>query len=387
MQKNDNKFPDMIFVSMENWDEVWRRNLFVCSKLAKRFPDSKILFCGLPNDISRSMRIGSFRELSYPSTWTVPGYSNIIVTRPPKIVPNRFKWARKVNEIIFRTHVCNVAKKIGIKDPILWLNAHYSVHMAGKMKERMIVYDITDDWALMAGQSQKEKTLISYQDRELCKIADIVIVCSKALEESRKPLCKKILLLPNGVDVDHYKNALKSNKGRNKRKWPVPVFGYTGTIDSYRIDINIIVALARAFPGGSVVLAGPIYLGNKETSLLTRERNIHLTGAIPYANIVDYVKDFDVCIAPYMESGFADSLNPLKLWEYLACGKPIVSTNISSFRDFRHLCCVVSGVDEFISACRAALSENDKLVLSRISEAEKNSWNARIDCLVHNLMD
>jgi teichuronic acid biosynthesis glycosyltransferase TuaH len=165
------KLPDLVFVSLENWDEVWRRNQFLCSGLAQRFPQSKILFVGLPRDISNAVRRRDFSELRSGSTQTIPDYPNITVTRPLKLAPNTLKGGRRLNERMFRAHVRRTMNQVGISKPLLWLNPHDALHMAGRMNERAVIYDITDDWAL-ASRPAWEKRLIEEQDRLLCKRAD-----------------------------------------------------------------------------------------------------------------------------------------------------------------------------------------------------------------------
>jgi glycosyltransferase involved in cell wall biosynthesis len=274
-------------------------------------------------------------------------------------------------------------KEVGIREHLLWLNPHDAVHMAGRMGEQAVIYDITDDWALASGSPQ-EKQLIQEQDHLLCKKADLVVVCSQALEQSRKSLAKRILLLPNGVNVEHYQSVSRAQKAG---AWPSPVFGYTGTLHSDRVDVNLIAAIAAAFPQGSVVLVGPGKLQNEDLQLLSKYKNVHFTGAVPYAQIPKNMAEFDVCIVPHVESEFTESLNPIKLWEYLASGKPIVSSNVAGFREYSELCHIASGASEFVAACQAALQEDASRAKLRMAEAAKHSWDTRIDCLLSVLED
>jgi glycosyltransferase involved in cell wall biosynthesis len=378
------KFPDLLFVSLENWDEVWRRNQFLCSGLAQRFPESKILFVGLPRDVSNAVRRRDFSALKDNTTQKVPGYPNITVTRPLKFAPNTLSAGRHLNERMFRSHVRRVATSIGMKKPLLWLNPHSAVHMAGLMGESAVIYDITDDW-ILASCSPREKQLIQEQDRHLCQRADLTVVCSAALHESRKAASKRILLLPNGVNLKHYQQVDEKNAAQSSFNLPGPVFGYTGTLHDDRIDAEPILALARAFPGGSVVLVGPDFLSDETKAQLAAQPNVHLGGTVPYAGIAATMQQFDVCIVPHHESDFTNSLNPIKLWEYLACGKPIVSTNVAGFRDYPQFVRLASGPDDFVAACRDALQEGDSLTDARRAEAAGNSWDSRLDQLLDTL--
>ncbi len=376
------KFPDLIFVSLENWDEVWRRNQFVCSGLARRFPDSKFLFVGLPRDLSNAARRRDFSEVRSPTTSAVPGYPNIIVTRPLKVAPNTLRGGRRWNERLFRGHVRKVAQQLSMQRPLLWLNPHDAVHMAGRMKERAVIYDITDDWAL-ASFSQREKQLIQAQDRQLCRRADLTIVCSQALYDSRQTLSKSLLLLPNGVDVAHY----GIGECVAPQSTTAPVLGYTGTLHDDRIDAALIVELAQAFPQGKVLLVGPDNLSDGTRATLKAQPNIEMRGAVPYAQIAEVMQQFDVCMVPHQESAFTESLNPIKLWEYLACGKPIVSTAVAGFRNYPQLVHLASGAPAFIAACHRALEEDATTCTQRRAVAAQNSWDARLDELLKTLED
>ncbi len=375
---------DLIFVSMENWDEIWRRNQFVVAELARRFPDRKILFVGLARDFSHALRKGRLREIKAPQTVCAPDLTNVFLTNASKFLPNTLPFCRKINEAAMRRHVRKIARDLGLKAPVLWLNPHSAVHMIGQMNERGALYDITDDWTQLT-QKAAEKRLVTQQDDALCRRANAVVVCSSRLFELKKSRAKELFLVPNGVDVAHY--AAVDNTRRADTQ--APVFGYTGSIHADRVDTDRVLDLARAFPQGRVVLIGPNMLSEAQTSKLRAQPNIELRGAISYAQIPQAMSQFDVCVVPHVESAFTESLNPIKLWEYLAAGKPIVSTNLAGFRDFPALCRIASSRDDFLAACREAAqeaaSDNASQVAARQAEASNNSWTKRVDQIVEIL--
>ena len=373
---------DLIFVSLEDWDDIWRRNQFLCAALARRYPQMKILFVGLPRNVSHHLRHGSLGELRGKATWSVPGFQNITVTRALKLLPDSITAGRAFNEMAARRHIRSVAGSLGMKEPILWLNPHSAAHMAGRMNEKAVIYDITDDWAMAPSFSEWERKLIVEQDRNLCARADLVIVCSEALEKSRRARCKRLLRLPNGVDSEHYASIPGSAE---TNRWARPVFGYTGTIHADRFDVELVAGLAASFAEGSVVLVGPNHLTAGDKKKLAAHENIHITGPVPYAEIAGVMAQFDVCIVPHVETTFTNSLNPLKLWEYLAAGKPIVSTNVAGFSSYPRLCRIASGVDAFARACGKALGENGAHQAERRTEARKHSWDQRIEVLLQTM--
>ncbi len=370
---------DLIFVSMENWDEVWRRNQFLCAGLARRFPGYKILFVGLPRDVTNGLRRGRLPSLGADDE-AVSTLPNITLTRPLKLLPNTLAAGRRLNEALFRGHVRRAARRLGLQSPLLWLNPHSAVHLAGRMGERAVVYDITDDWTTLT-QSPALTRLTVAQDAALCRRADAVVVCSERLFEMKRGLAHNLHLIPNGVDADHYRRVLDGTgpPPAPADGWPRPVLGYTGSIHPDRVDVPLVESLARRFPQGTVALVGPNMLPDADRRLLQSCANVVLLGPVPYARVPDIMRAFDVCITPHRVSAFTESLNPIKLWEYLAAGKPIVATDVAGFRDYPQFVRIAEGADGFARAVEDALQEAPALGEARRAEARRHSWEARLD--------
>ncbi len=378
---------DLIFVSMENWDEVWRRNQFLCAGLARRFPERKILFVGLTRDATNDLRHGRLPSLTATDE-TVPGLPNITLTRPLKLLPNTLEWGRRLNEVLFRSQVRHASRRLGLKNPLLWLNPHAAVHMAGQMGESAVVYDITDDWTTLT-QSSVLKALTVAQDKELCRRADAVVVCSERLFAIKRDLARNLHLIPNGVDAGHYETVLDGQGPLPAPAdgWAKPVIGYTGSIHPDRVDVALVESLARRFPSGTVALVGPNMLTGKDLARLQACPNVVLTGPVPYARLPEMMRAFDVCMTPHRVSAFTESLNPIKLWEYLAAGKPIVSTDVAGFRDYPQFVRIASDADGFADAVEAALREDPAAGEARRAEARRHSWDARLDQILDQILE
>ncbi len=366
---------------MENWDDVWRRNQFVCAGLARRFPNRKILFVGLPVNVTNDIRRGRLPSLSADAA--VPGLPNITLTRPLKLLPDTLGWGRRLNEALFRRHVRAAARRLGMQSPILWLNPHSAVHMAGQMGESQVIYDITDDWTTLTQSPALTKLTIA-QDAALCRRADAVLVCSERLYEMKQGLTERLYLIPNGVDADHYKSVLDGAGPLPSpaEDWAKPVLGYTGTIHPDRVDVPLIEALAKRFSSGTIALVGPNMLTGEDKQRLAACGNVVLTGPVPYAEVPEIMRAFDVCITPHRVTPFTESLNPIKLWEYLAAGKPIVATPVAGFRDYPQFVRLASDADGFADAVEAVLMEDPSMGEARRSEARHHSWNSRLDKIV-----
>ena len=373
---------DLIFISLEDWDDVWRRNQFLCDGLIRRHPRLRILFVAPERDVSNALRTGRWSEFTLPPRRPVSADGRIVCLRPWKFLPNTLRWGRKINEALFRRQVRAEARRLGFHAPILWINAHGAGHAAGKLGESAVIYDITDDWTTLT-QSARHIRLIQEQDADLCRRADAVIVCSERLAEMKAPFAAKLHRIPNGVHAEHYARVCAADGPLpdEARGWRKPVLGYTGSIHADRIDLNLVEALARQLPEATVALVGPMMLSPIERQRLDKLPNIVLTGPKPYAVIPDYMRAFDVCITPHLVTPFTESLNPIKLWEYLAAGKPVIATPVAGFRDYPQFVRLATDAAGFTAALAEALTEDPALPAQRRAEAAKHSWNARLDAV------
>jgi glycosyltransferase involved in cell wall biosynthesis len=249
------------------------------------------------------------------------------------------------------------------------------------MDERAVIYDVTDDWSQIT-QSPAMTRLTLAQDAELCRRADAVTVCSQHLFDMKQGMAKDVYLIPNGVDAEHYRRVLDGSGPLPDvaAHWPKPVLGYTGTVHPDRVDVRLIEALARRFAQGTVALVGPDMLPEEDRTRLRACGNVHSTGAVSYAELPEYMRAFDVCIVPHLMNSFTESLQPIKLWEYLAAGKPIVATKVAGFRDYPQFVRLASDVDEFARGVQEALQEDAAAHQERRrSEARPHSWESRLD--------
>lgn len=384
--------PDLIFISLENWDDIWRRNQFVVAELARRYPGNKILFVGLPRDVSNAIRRASPADL-LGASGPLNQHPNVALTRPLKLLPNTLAAGRAINQRMFARHVAAAAKRLSLRSPLLWINDQSAAHLCRSLGAQRVIYDVTDDWTALA-QPPAVIERIRRDDAWLCRSADAVIVCSQRLLELKRPLVShptRLALIPNGVDAEHYRPAWERDAPPPPpltRRWGRPVLGYVGTIHPERLDVPLVAAVARALAprGGSIALVGPNHLQAADRALLTAE-NIHFAGPAPYALIPRIMRAFDVCIAPHRVCAFTQSLNPIKLWEYLAVGKPIVSTRVAGFTDYPELVDLADNAEQFAAAAIAAIGEDATKPRARREEARRQSWRCRVDQIEELLVE
>ena len=370
---------DLIFVSLEEWDDIWRRNQFLCAKLTERNPGMRILFVSPGRNVVREWLRGERRAQPAATGESAPDRPRITLTHAWEVLPNRFRLGRWCNGWLARRHLRRTVVRLGLRDAVLWINPHDAAHLAGRLGERAVVYDVTDDWSKVSQDAARRRRTVR-EDRRLCGRADAVIVCSEALRRDKKPLNPHVYLVPNGVDARHYA-AAPHTRPPGAAAWRGTVLGYTGTLHGDRLDIELIQGLAALVGGGaSVVLVGPDHLSAAERARLQLP-NVFLTGAVPYARLPEYMHCFDVCIVPHRVSPFTESLNPIKLWEYLALGKPIVSTGVAGFRDYPRFVRLADTAQEFADQAREAGSEPPQVARERRAEAARHSWEARCEAV------
>ena len=373
---------DLIFISLEPWDDIWRRNQFVCAEWARRHAGGRVLFVTPPRDVSNALRRGKLGALRGRGVWSPAGLENVIVAAPTKMLPHTLAAGRAVNALLLRRHVRRMMRKLGLRRPVLWINDHAAGHLAGSVEASAVVYDITDDWT-SSGQAAWLLELVRRQDEALCRAADAVIVCSQRLHEMKRAIVgdDRLHLIANGVDAAHYACVLDDTGALADEAagWRKPVLGYTGTVHADRVDLGLVEQLARAFVQGSIVMIGPNHLPAADRDRLARCGNVHLTGPRAYQELPGLMRAFDVCIVPHRMTAFTESLNPIKLWEYLAAGKSIVATDVAGFRDYPQLVRLVRTPGEFVAAARHALEEGNEKAEARRCEARLHGWDRRVD--------
>lgn len=371
--------PDLIFLSLENWDDIWRRNQFVCATLARRHPEMKILFVGLPRHAKNLLCSGRVGPLLTHPTHRIREYPNINFTAPLRIAPDKTHWGLRINQSLYRNHIAAIARQLSLRNPILWINPHTAYHLIDDIPHSALIYDVTDDWiSLTQSDLDRERTILA--DRILCHRADATIVCSEKLRDLKTHLVPtgRLHLIPNGVDADHYATVLQPGPiSENLAALPRPIYGYTGTLHPDRLDLELLIRTA-ALVRGSFSLIGPNFLTASERHMLASTGKIHILPAVPYERIPEAMRAFDVCITPHRVTDFTESLNPIKLFEYLAAGKPIVSAPVAGFRDYPDLVRLAATPQEFAAALNAAATEAHSRAAAMQPEARKHSWQSRV---------
>jgi glycosyltransferase involved in cell wall biosynthesis len=247
-----------------------------------------------------------------------------------------------------------------------------------RLNFRLIIYDCIDDIRVFC----REKQLGYYLElqRKLVKKSDLILISAQRLRDDIIEIRPdaSIEYLPNGVDFDFFfRNGFNAPLPPDLEKIPRPIIGFVGSLFSW-IDVNLIVSTAQSFPKASIVLIGPI----REIEI-PHLPNIYLLGPRPYSLIPGYVNHFDVCLIPFLAGSISDKVDPIKVYEYLSLGKPVVACHLPELEKMQDLIYLTDNEKDFIAGIEKALRENDEdLKRRRMEYAQKNSWEVRVSQLL-----
>ncbi|GAA1058088.1 hypothetical protein GCM10017608_04910 [Agromyces luteolus] len=316
---------DLVVLSLERWDQVWRRNQHLVAGLLRTDPELRVLFvepaADPVHDLSSRRRPATGQRVTEVGD---PAAGRLWTYRPTKWLPRRFD-ARADERLA--AGVVHAARSLGMEHPLLWINDPGAVELAERTGWPTL-YDVTDDW-LAADRSEGERARAAATEARLLEVAREVVVCSPELER-RKGATRTVTLIPNGVDAAAYRRPAPRPADLPAGRTAL----YLGTAHPDRIDVDLCEATARAVAaaGGTLVLVGPNLLGGAATARL-EAAGAMLLGPRPSAAVVGYLQHADVLVVPHVVTPFTDSLDPIKLYEYQAVGRPVVSTPVAGFRD------------------------------------------------------
>jgi glycosyltransferase involved in cell wall biosynthesis len=255
--------------------------------------------------------------------------------------------------------------------------------MLGKFDAAAVVYDCMDELANFrfapADLPAREATLLG--------AADVVFTGGYQLFARKQRHHRNVHLYGCGVDLDHYAKArdAATQIPADIASLPRPVLGYFGVIDE-RLDYALIESLARAFDGGSVVMIGPC--AKVDPATLPSLPNLHWLGQRDYADLPAYTKGFDACLMPFALNEATENINPTKTLEYMAAGKPVISTAVADVvRHFAPIVQVGRTHAEFIKLAARACAEPDAALVARgIKRAGGATWDAIVDAMREHVL-
>jgi glycosyltransferase involved in cell wall biosynthesis len=363
------EFPIIVHAHL-GWDWVWQRPQQFHSRLSK---SHRILFVEgpTPEPGIEAARV-SLRE--------VADYPNIVVLQMamPERRWNDGAWVDKERRRLVQS-VLNGPLGADFAEPVQWFYDPMAVTaFAGHLNETAIVYDCMDQLSQFHGAP----TELVKRERELLAIADVVFAGGPKIWEEKRRHNANCYSIGCGVDAAHFGKANDPliSPPPDVAELPGPVFGYIGVVDE-RLDYELIARLADGNREGSVVMVGP--WTKVDRSQFPERTNLHWLGGRDYTDLPTYAKRFDVCLMPFALNEATEFINPTKALEYMATGRPIVSTPIEDVvRQFEDVVKVAATADEFVAACRRAAECPNRVGVRRgLKLASWNSWESIVEKL------
>lgn len=349
--------PLVVCHSHLRWDWVYQRPQHLLSRVARRWP---VVFEEEPVIDERP-----------PGVDVLAVAEGVTVLRPHRPADHDQDLSRLVDD--------HVARVRGKRPLVRWFYSPMFTRDDARLGPgQVVVFDCMDDLASFAGAPAG---LAEAESRLLAR-ADVVFAGGRTLYESRRDRHSNIHLFPSAVDPAHFARALDPELPLpdDLAGLPRPILGYYGVVDE-RLDYDLIAALADAPGVGSVVLVGPTT--KVDPSALPRRSNLHYLGQRSYAELPSYLKGFDVCLMPWALNDATRSISPTKTLEYMAAGKPIVSTAVRDVvRDHSDLVHIAGDKAEFVSLALAAtgLHDEDRSRRER-ARADDNDWSVTAEAM------
>jgi glycosyltransferase involved in cell wall biosynthesis len=262
---------------------------------------------------------------------------------------------------------------------ISWFVVPHPGFMAGHLGEELCVYYCIDDYASHPGV---DADLIALRDADLTRRADLVFVAPPALLAAKIALNPHTLFSPHGVDVELFRQAADpaTEVAAGARELAHPVIGYFGSLHEW-IDFDLIEWLARERPAWTFLLVGHAAV---DVSRLAALANVRLVGAQPYATLPQWAKAFDAAIIPYRLNRQVENANPLKLREYLATGKPVVSVRNAEIEKFARWVHIADDRAGFLDGLDAALRDDNPVAQAeRMAAVADQTWDRRVAEIIH----
>jgi glycosyltransferase involved in cell wall biosynthesis len=377
---------DFVYISSIEWNFLWQTHQEIAARAGNR-----VFY--IENMGVRSPRLGdATRVAARLKRWLanrrskgvreiVPG---VYVCSPLVLLPFQRGWRRQLNRRFFLPSLKRTALSLGFRDPIIWTYLPTDtvgdlIRLFRSPRSLVIYYSVADFSQLTTSVAE-----LQVSEKELLQLSDLVFASCEQLARNAARGNEHVHLSPHGVNLEAFPLVGKEEeRPAELAHLPRPIIGYVGGIHRH-VDLDLIRNLALLKPDWSWVFVGPMQIPVGNLAALP---NLHFLGAKPHSQIASYLRDFDVCIVPYVNTEATATVVPTKINEYLAMGKPVVATDLPPVREFNqlHRVLTLSGTqpDEFLQAIEQALAGgNDNAQIERRRAAAATAdWSLRLETI------
>jgi glycosyltransferase involved in cell wall biosynthesis len=272
---------------------------------------------------------------------------------------------------------------------VLWIYDPSAAEAIASCGETLAVYDCVDDYVEQAA-SPRKRSFVAAADRLAVERSRLVFASSRTMYERQRRLNPATHLVRNAGDYEHFKQAAdRSILAPEIAGLASPIVGFAGNFLASKVDLELLEKVALARPQWTLLLIGPAPVETaRELDTVVQLPNVHWLGQKPYADLPRYVAGFDVGLIPYVSNAYTKSCFPLKLYEYLAAGKPVVATGLPELSGMEPDVMLVDGAAAVVEAVEQALERaNGGDESRRIDLASRNTWETRTERLLQLIDD
>lgn len=310
--------------------------------------------------------------------------SGFWVYSPFTLPVHHIAWARPLNEMLLLFQIRYITRKLRIKNPIVWVVCLSAYNSVIKIKKSKLIYQRTDRHEDTPGV---DINILRKYDRRLKSEADLTVYVNKAFYDEERSQCKRAVYLDHGVDYEMF--ALAENNQEiptdmaNIKK---PIVGYFGGISYHKFDVELMKKIIDLLPTFSFVFVGEAPLDFQDR--LDAE-NVWILRQKPYESVPHYGKCFDVAILPWKVNKWTEAANPIKLKEFLALGKPIVSTRaFTESQLYRDVIYEANTPESFVESIKKALMEDSpERIAARRKKVQDASWDSKAELLIDSVFE
>jgi len=366
---------DILFLSGIRWKFSRQRHQFLATLFSRR---NRVLFVEMalsPAHLLKEGRSTAAHWRNWQKGVRIIQPNLFLYTAPPILPFGRsFSAVNNLNQ----RFICRGAKKamklIGMKRPVFWISDPYFSSFVREQGQRLTIFDwIHDD---PGGTESRIGRVYRSLRAEIIRRSDIIFTPSRIIYERHGRNDPRFYLVPHGVDLDSFfPRESPSSIPADLETVPLPRIGFSGTIGP-AVDRELLNSLAGKLPGYSFVIIGPVQ-GNVDT--LKRRPNVYFLGSRDRKDLPRYLEHLSAGIIPYTISRRTETVHPVKTYEYLAAGLPVVSTNLPELRDLTGTIELADSPDDFLRRLERVLKEDspEKRAQRQIF-ARENSWKSRM---------
>ena len=365
---------EIVCLSPIRWNALWQRHQQLMIRLAE---EDRVLFVEPADNALRRLWRGDDPGTVSEGGGT-PGTDNLVVYVPPPSLPLRSS-CRAINRAAYAAlgaRVDREARRLGFRDPVLWVTYPNAVDAAARIRHRLLCFDCADKHSSNARAIGKRN--LDRMQVELYRTADLVLAISLPLFREAREQNEHVFLVPDAGDPEACDRAGAHGPPEDLRRIRRPIVGFVGAICEW-VDLDLVAYLAVRHPEWSMVLVGPRMVPHREMTRLRGLDNVHFLGRRPYETVHRYIRAFDVCMLPFKMNRHIWYSDPIVTYDYLCVGKPIVSVDFPQVRGMRRAVAVAEDPDAFVRAVERCLNgEDEDLRCLRQEMGRVHSWDARV---------